>query len=254
MPSSGLPSAPSFSLISMPSGLFDPTWRSATRCSSDEQRDDERQRDDVQREEARQRRIADAVVAANPFHQVRADAGNGAEQVDDHLRAPVRHVAVGQHVAHERLGHEREVNEHADDPQQLARRFVAAVQERARHVQVDDDEEERRADRVHVLQQPAVGHFAAQVFDRVERARLARLEVHGDEDARHDLHDEHQQRQRAEEIPDVEILRRVVAGELVGDELVDRQALVEPGAEPARSFPLWRTSGHPFGSRRHRHR
>ena len=34
MPSSGLPLAPSFSLISMPSGLFDPTFRNATRCNT----------------------------------------------------------------------------------------------------------------------------------------------------------------------------------------------------------------------------
>ena len=167
----------------------------------------------MQREEARQRCIADAVVAANPFHQVRADAGNGAEQVDDDLRAPVRHVAVGQHVAHEGFGHEREIDQHADDPQQLARALVAAVQERACHVQVHDDEEERRADRVHVAAAAShVRHFAdAGIRPSSKARRLARLEVHGDEDARHDLHDEHQQRQRAEEIPDVEILRRVVA-------------------------------------------
>ena len=33
MPSTGLPSLPRFALISMPSGLFEPVWRSATRCS-----------------------------------------------------------------------------------------------------------------------------------------------------------------------------------------------------------------------------
>ena len=174
MPSIGLPSGAQLFLDLDAVRIVRPDLAQRDQVQQDQQRDDERQRDDVQREEARQRRIADAVVAANPFHQVRTDAGNGAEQVDDHLRAPVRHVAVGQHVAHERFGHEREVDEHADDPQQLARRLVAAVQERARHVQVDDDEEERRADRVHVLQQPAIGHFTAQVFDRVERARLAR--------------------------------------------------------------------------------
>ena len=231
MPSIGLPSGPSFSLISMPSGLFEPTWRSATRCSTISSAIRNGSAIDVQREEAVERRVREAVVAADPFDQVRTDARNRAEEVDDHLRAPVRHVAPRQHVAHERLGHEREIDEHADDPQQLARRLVAAVEQRARHVQVHDDEEERRADRVHVLQQPAVGHFAAQVLDRVERGELTRLVVHGDEDARHDLHDEHQQRQRAEEVPDVEVLRRVVAGELIGDELVDRQSLVEPGAE-----------------------
>ena len=44
------------------------------QVQQDEQRDDERQRDDVQREEARQRRIADAVVAADPFDEIGTDA------------------------------------------------------------------------------------------------------------------------------------------------------------------------------------
>ena len=236
MPSFGLPSAPRFSLISMPSGLLEPDLAQCDQVQHDQQREDEGQRDHVKREKAGQRGITNAVVAADPLDEIGADARDGAEQVDDHLRAPVRHVAEGKHVAHECLGHEREVDQHADDPQQLARRLVTAVQQRACHVQVHDDEEERCADRVHVAGcSQHVGHFAhACIRTEFEGGGLARLEVHGDEDARHDLHDEHQQRQRAEEVPDVEILRRVVAGELVGDELVDRQALVEPGAESAR--------------------
>jgi hypothetical protein len=37
----------------MPSGLFDPTWRSGDQVQADQQRDDERHGDHVQREEAR---------------------------------------------------------------------------------------------------------------------------------------------------------------------------------------------------------
>ena len=121
--------------------------------------------------------------------------------------------------------------------------LVASVQERACHVQVHDDEEERCADGVHGAgcSQP-YGTSRTHVLTEFEGGRLARLEVHGDEDARHDLHDEHQQRQRTEEVPDVEILRRVVARQLVGHELVDRQALVEPGAKPAGA--LFHRGGH----------
>ena len=160
MPSIGLPSAPSFSLISMPSGLFEPTWRSATRCSATSSAMTNGSATTCSEKKRFSVASRDAVVAANPLDQVRADARNGAEQVDDDLRAPVRHVAVRQHVAHEGFGHERQVDQHADDPQQFARRLVAAVQERARHVQVHDDEEERRAHRVHGLEQPPVRHFA----------------------------------------------------------------------------------------------
>src|SRR5207253_152086 len=40
--------------------------------------------------------------------------------------------------------------------------------------------------------------------------------------------DQHEQRERAEEVPEVEVLRRVVTGQLLVYELIDRQALVEP--------------------------
>ena len=79
MPSSGLPSGPSFSLISMPSGLFEPDLAQRDQVQRHQQRDDERQRDHVQREETVQRGITDAVIAADPLDQVRADARDGAE-------------------------------------------------------------------------------------------------------------------------------------------------------------------------------
>ncbi len=185
----------------------------------------------MQREEAVERCIRDAVVAADPQGEIRADQRHGAEQIDDHLRPPERHVAPGQHVAHEGLGHERQVHQHADQPQQLARRPVGAVQQRPEHVQVDDDEEERGAGGVQVAQQPPPRHLAHDELHRVEGGRLARLVEHGEEDAGDQLQHQHQQRQRAEEVPDVEVLRRVVATELAGDEFVGGQALVEPGAE-----------------------
>ena len=81
--------------------------------------------------------------------------GHRREQVDDHLRAPVGHLAPRQQVAEERLAHQRQVDQAAEDPEQLARLAVAAVHQPAEHVQVDDDEEHRRAGRVHVADQPA---------------------------------------------------------------------------------------------------
>ena len=90
----------------------------------DQEGDGERHRDDVQREEAVEGGVGDAVVAADPFDETGPDHRDGAEQVDDHLRTPVRHVAPGQHITHEGLGHQREVEQHAEDPQQLTRRAV----------------------------------------------------------------------------------------------------------------------------------
>src|SRR5690606_21934983 len=100
-------------------------------------------------------------------------------------------------------------------------------------VQVHDDEEHRCPGRVHVADQPAPLDLAHDVFDRVEGSELARLEMHGEEYAREDLHHEHEQRERTEEIPDVEVLRRVVADELALHELVDGHSFVVPDADPA---------------------
>ena len=177
-----------------------------------QQQQRERQRHHMQRKEAGQRRIGNAVVAADPFHQWGADSGDGAEQVHDHLRAPERHVAPGQHVTHEGLGHQRQVHQHADQPQELAWRPVRAVQERPEHVQVDDDEERGGAGGMQVADEPAEVHLAHDVLDRVERGELAGLVEHGEEDAGQKLHDQHEQRERAEEVPEVEVLRRVVFG------------------------------------------
>ena len=160
--------------------------------------------------------------------------GNGAEQVHDHRRRPERHVAPRQHIAQERFGHERQVDDHAEQPQQFARRLVRAVQQRAVHVQIDHQEECRGAGRMQIAHQPAVRDLAHDEFDRVERGRGADLVEHGQEDAGHQLHHQHQQRQRAEEIPDVEVLRRVVLGQRRGaKKCVDRQALVDPAPQPA---------------------
>ena len=58
----------------------------------------------------------------------------------------------------------------------LARRLVGAVIEAAEHVDIDGEEEHRRAVGMHVAHQPAVIHVAHDAFDAVEGqvARWAR--------------------------------------------------------------------------------
>ena len=193
---------------------------------------DQRERDHVQREEAVQRGIRDVVVAADPDREGLADERDRAEQVDDHLRAPEGHLAPGKQVAEERLGHEREVDHHAEDPDQLARLAVRAVHEPARHVQVHADEEHRGAGGVDVADEPAAGHVAHDVLDRGEGFLRARLVVHGEEDARDDLDHQHQQGERAEVVPEVEVLRSVVLRHLVLPQRHQREARVDPGEDP----------------------
>ena len=55
--------------------------------------------------------------------------------------------------------------------------------------------------------------------------------MHREENARENLDHEHQQSQRAEEVPEVEVFRREVTDELGLHELIDWQTLVQPGTK-----------------------
>ncbi|MNT12425.1 hypothetical protein D3C72_1473500 [compost metagenome] len=92
---------------------------------------------------------------------------------------------------------------------------------------------------MHVAHQPAPGDFAHDVFHAGEGhgnaggvQRGVRLVVHHQEDAGDDLDHQHQQRQRTEEVPEVEVLRRVVLGEVVFPELGGGETGVDPAQQP----------------------
>jgi hypothetical protein len=106
----------------------------------------------VQREEAVQRGVVHRRSAQQPGLDGVADEGDRAEQAGDHGRAPEGHLTPGQNVAHEGGAHHQEVDQHADDPRDLARGLVGAVVETAEDVHVDRDEEQRRAVLVHVAE------------------------------------------------------------------------------------------------------
>jgi hypothetical protein len=182
----------------------------------------QRHSDHVEAEEAVERGVAHHVVAADQQRQVRTDEGNGREQVHDHLRTPVGHLAPRQQVAHEGFGHQHQEDGATEHPHQFARLAVRTVDQATEHVQVHDHEEGGSSGGVHVADQPAPGHIAHDVLDRSERHRHARrievgvwLVVHHQKDAGHDLDHQHQQRQRAEDVPEVEVLRRVVLGQVL---------------------------------------
>ena len=67
--------------------------------------------------------------------------------------------------------------------------------------------------------------------------RPTRLVVHREEDARDELQHEHDRGDDAEAVPDVEVLRRVVLGGVLLDELRHRETIVDPRAERARPRP-----------------
>ena len=188
----------------------------------------------VQREEAVERRVVDREAAPQPGDDALADERDGREQVGDDGGAPEAHLAPGQHVAHEGRRHHQQQDDHAQHPQQLARRLVGAVVEAAEDVDVDHDEEHRGAVGVRVAQQPAVVHVAHDVLDASRtRSRRVRRVVHRQHDAGDDLQHQHDAGERAEVPEVVQVLRRRVGDELLvapGDE---RQPVVDPAHHAA---------------------
>ncbi|MCY1175217.1 hypothetical protein D9M73_154460 [compost metagenome] len=188
----------------------------------------DRQGDHVQGEEAVQGDARDQVVTADPLGEVAADHRDRAEQRDDHLGAPVRHLAPRQQVAHEGFSHQAEVDQHAEDPHQLARLLIGAVHQAAEHVQVDNDEERRRTRGVHVADDPAVVDITHDVFDGGECFFRRRGKAHGQPDTGEDLVNQDEQRQGTEEVPEVEVLRSVVLAQMIFPHLGGGKAGINP--------------------------
>ena len=192
----------------------------------------------VQREEAVERRVVDAEAAPQQGHDRLADDREGREQVGDDGGAPVRHLAPGQHVAHERGRHHEQQDHHADHPQQFARRLVGAVVHAAEDVDVGDDEEHRCAVLVHVAEQPAVVHVAHDVLDGAEGEFRVRLVVHRQEDAGGD-HDHHGHHRQRAEIPEVvEVPRRREDAVFLLHHREDGQTGVDPVDQRIAEFAL----------------
>ena len=193
----------------------------------------QRQQDDVQCEEAVQRNIGNREVATDDFDQSIADDRNGAEQRNDHLCSPVRHLPPGKQVAGEAFGHQDEEDQHADQPHEFARLLVRAVQHCTEHVQVNDDEEERCTSRMHVANKPAPFDITHDVFDRSEGFSRRRLVVHRQEDAGDQLDRQHHECEHTEDKPPVEVLRCIVLGDVLLHRFGQREALVDPFQQAA---------------------
>ncbi len=199
------------------------------------------QGDHMQGEEAVQRDTGDQVITADPLSQIVADDRNGTEQRNDHLGTPVGHLTPRQQIAHEGLSHQRQVDHHAEDPYQLARLLVGTIEQTTEHVQIDHDEERRSTGRMQVADDPAVLDITHDVFDGGKGALGRRLEAHGQPDTGQDLIDQHQQRQRTEEVQDVEVLGGVILRKMIFPHLGGGEAGVNPFHELAHQAFSWST-------------
>ena len=173
---------------------------------------DQRHSNDVEAEEAVESGIAHHKVSANEQGQIRAHKGNGREQVHDHLGTPVGHLSPRQQVAHESLSHEGQENQRTENPDQFARFAVAAIKQAAEHVQINDHKKCRCPSRVHISNEPTVGHFAHDVLNRTESQSGVWFVVHHQENTRHDLNGQHHNRQHTKDVPKIEVFGRVILG------------------------------------------
>ena len=92
-----------------------------------------------------------------------------------------------------------------------------------------------------VADDPAVLHVAHDVLDGREGFLGGRGEAHGQPDTGEDLVDQNQQRQRAKEVEEVEVLRGVVLGEMVFPHLGGGEARIHPFHEFAHQAFSWST-------------
>jgi len=187
----------------------------------------------MQGEEAVQRRVVDGEAAEQQLLDPLADQRDGGEEAGDDGRAPEGHLAPGKHVAHEAGRHHQQVDDAAEDPQELARRLVGTVVEPAHDVDVDGDEEERGAVRMQVAQQPARIHVAHDLLDRDEGEPGIGGVVHGEHDAGQDLRHQHDREDAAEGVGVVQVPRHRIGDEGIVHETRQRHARVDPAAEAA---------------------
>lgn len=95
-------------------------------------------------------------------------------------------------------------------------------------MQVDRDEEERRAIGVQITQQPTVIDVAHDLLDRIEGdARFGGI-MHGKDDAGEDLHDQHHREHRTEGVSIVQVARNRIGDERVVNEPGQRKTGVNP--------------------------
>ncbi|OIQ75610.1 hypothetical protein GALL_427180 [mine drainage metagenome] len=181
----------------------------------------------VQREEAVKRRVGHGRPAEEPRLNGRPDPRDSTEQAGDNRCTPERHLAPGQNVSHERRRHHGKVDQHTDDPGHFARGFVAAVVEAAEDVQVDRDEEQRRAVHVHVPDHVAAAHVTHDMLNRGEGETGVRRIVHRQHDTGGDLQDKAEGQDDAPDPHPVKVLRRGDHQRVI-KQPNNRQALVEP--------------------------
>src|SRR6202012_1114062 len=163
-----------------------------------------------------------------PGGDVVAHHRNGAEQVGDDGGAPEGHLAPGQHIAEEGGCYHQQVDQHANDPDQLAPRLVGAVIETAADEDLGAEEEDGVPLEIHLTDGPAIIDVAHDALDAVEGQPGIGDIMHRQHDAGDDLDAQAEGEDAAEGVPDVQVPGRGEGLHRVVHQTQHGQTRVEP--------------------------
>ena len=124
-------------------------------------------------------------------------AGNGRADAE----APVRVLIKAQHLAGERHAERHEQKKDAQDPGQLAGKFVGPEQKHLRHVDEHDGDHEVRAPAVDRAKKPAQVKLLIQNVEAAPRLPCGRHVDDGEQNAGDDLQNEKCESGAAEHVP-----------------------------------------------------
>ncbi len=157
--------------------------------------------EDVKREEARKRGAGDDGTAEKQMHQAAADEGHAAGDGCADAEAPVGVLIEAQNLAGEGHAERHQQQKNADDPGELAGKFVGAEEKHLRHVDEDDGDHEVRSPAVQRAQKPAERNLVIQNVEAVPRFARRRNVNQRQQNAGKDLQKEQREGGAAEDIP-----------------------------------------------------
>ena len=146
-----------------------------------DQPDNDKRQQEVNDEKALNRHIGHAITAEQPGAHILANKGNDGEEIGNHLRPTNRHVRVHNGIAHKGCAHHQHIDDEADPPHKLSRRFVRAIIEPAQNMEINHDEEEAGPHHVDFLHDVIAWHIILAFADRP--IGIARIQRHGQKDA-----------------------------------------------------------------------
>jgi len=184
---------------------------------------------DVTGEEPLQGERAQVGAAAQGFENELAEEGNGPCDLRADGGGPVRALVPREQVAGEAHAERGDQQADADQPGQFTRVLVRGSDKDTQQMEEDHDHHERRTPVMDAAHQPAESHIVHDVGDAVVGVVGRGRVVDRQKNSRHSLHNEQEQRGRAERVPPVAL--RFGAVEQVFLQFVQAEAFIQPAED-----------------------